>query len=329
MTLVLLGVVLSARGLPAQSTEEQRARVSRLEDALRAIGRAPERRLSTRATESIRAGALLIHTEPELTALAGPAIEIAWRTLERTLGRGAAALGKSDAVFTLQPLYSGSSTPQGNVVLALVTTRFRNGVTSVSWNPLMPTTAAELGKRIAWIAALSIEEYFGPELRSSWPRVHAWGEIMNPTARANALITLASWDYPAGRACLAGQLVSCRTFLLLDARADQTAPGAEPTIPPQLDNSTVTLAFDRLLTVVLKLGGPQAPQRFRSAAGATIGDRLATAAGVPVDSLLHAWRRDFTTRPAGLRQSTMRAFGALLILTCLLVATTMRRPGVR
>jgi hypothetical protein len=118
----------------------------------------------------------------------------------------------------------------------------------------------------------------GPELRR-WMDLGAPVSQPDRERRAVAMYILVTGATPAERGCLLGSLEDCAAALALRA----AGPGTSGYYPP-------FVRVDLLLTA-LELGGPGAWERLRNAGGSGMEAALASAAGMPTDSLLSRWRR--------------------------------------
>ena len=92
--------------------------------------------------------------------------------------------------------------------------------------------------------------------------------------------------------------------------------------PRMLPRVTPSATRRTLLAVALERGGPDAYHRLRAASTAPMGDRLAAAAGVPIDTLLAEWLRAVEAADrAATPWSARVGFGGIVWIGLLLVAS--------
>jgi hypothetical protein len=141
--------------------------------------------------------------------------------------------------------------------------------------PARPNRACYAGETMACAAALGI--HVGPDTldewfeRSTWPRLAGmvYGEL-------NGL------ERVARQRCMdSGDLSACRS-ILTPARV----------LPP-----VSVIGRQYLVQLALESGGASAFERLTADPGATIEQRLAGAAGVPIDTLLERWSAGLRAAP--------------------------------
>ena len=300
----------------AQSTEEQRRRVDSLAAGLRGFQRPTRIEPSPRATDTTRAGALIVASEPELTPQVRAATQGAWTKLQQTFGAGAGALGRMHIVFVLQRV----TDPVGNRHVALLADRREGSIRSTSVSHLSPDEVRNLGDRLAWGASHFIVGMFGEDV-FRWGVNRTLGSAHRARLDANATIALASSSTPVVQQCVRGQPESCGELLGLNASDLETS-----TLPFQnISNHLHT----RLLDVVLQAGGPEAPQRYLASRAEAEVQRFAVGAGIPADSLLALWRADLMRRRVPPLMPRAGNLAALLLLTLAFSAISWRRPVTR
>ncbi|MEX2283479.1 MAG: hypothetical protein WEE89_13430 [Gemmatimonadota bacterium] len=313
----LMLIAVDARVM-AQSTESQRMRVETLEQSWRAMNRTRSRGVvpSPRATDTTRAGALVVLSEPELTPLVRYAAPQAWQLLLDSFGAGARVLETIDIVYVLQ---AGEGSQPGHDLILMQSYRtpdtqrgFGSGTIS--------RERAELGRGIAHNVAGQIVGAVG---LPSW----MWGvAITEPRERrflANAFIELATAKDSLTRSCAEGNSSGCQRFLELDQ------PEKMPLSDPPGGSSRLTQVFRHirgpLLRVTLRTGGVDARRRLEGTADRNLGERLATAAGVPIDSLMTLWRSEVTRRPVSSVPTTRSVLG-LALISLIVLGVSTRRP---
>jgi hypothetical protein len=120
------------------------------------------------------------------------------------------------------------------------------------------------------------------------PALHRWLDtdpafgLSDDRRRAEALYGLVTGVGPAQRRCVSGEIRACASAMGL-------VPGEEGPLYYQL------MRADLLLTA-LEVGGSGAWIRLTSAPGEPMSDALAAASGMPIDSLLGAWREGLLAR---------------------------------
>lgn len=335
--LLALAVLLVAAPLPARAQEQgaQRARIARLERALRNAEAAAARADAMRPpvaleSDTISAGALRVLAPVGVARDTRTAVAEAWPLIDAAFGNAAARLANHP--FTL---VGGGRRGEADRV---------DGVT----NPVMTNgQATDIVQRLLWAAATVVASGSDSAL-ADWMR-GALVPIRDPAGeRRGVYVALVSAPSPAARQCYLGDLAGCRSALgfapvsetvtdwydaprrrqivqdmsnldqvrstprsYVACVAEQSdadclavlrraPPGAiPPPLPPAARLSVVRTAVE--------LGGRGAYARLLTTAGTPIEQRLAIASGVPADSLLRAWQaavlaarpRPVTVEPRG------------------------------
>jgi hypothetical protein len=308
-TLAVPGILL------AQSTEGQRARVLKLEQAVREIPRKDRAPFpSPRATDTTRAGALVMTSEPELTPLAREVTPWAWRILTEYFGEVAAgSLGATGTVFVLEMREMGSGP---RLVLGRVGKKTRAGGQTRGWGTV-DGNPEDLSAHLAQNAANELAS--GLDL-PSWASRFVLPNDRDRTLLANSFIALATSRDRAERECAAGGSNACERMLGLDRPELTARADAGERRHDQLRT--------RLLGIALRAGGSAAPGRLRASAGKNLGDRLAIAAGHSADSLFAIWRAELTQSPVS-TTPTARSILAFVFISMLVPIVFLRRAGRR
>lgn len=304
-----LGLATAGSG---QSAPELRARLARLEPALRqaiaATGRADSlRRQGSRgAADTLRVGHLTVLAWPPLSNLAAAAARAVWPRLDSLYGDAARSLAAER--FWVLPAAEAS--------------RFRPGDERVVWVP------AEAGvEQVARSLAYQAATHF---IVPAWLDGPVVVELQPERERASVYVGLVTAPSRAARGCFLGDLADCRDALELSGRIDyllrwydaaerrQIArqfswlrnAGRNPTyrecveegsdsacvqflqsqdvrVVPRPLTTEARLSFIRL---ALRRGGRDAFTRLQRPADRPLAARLSAAARLPLDSLIADWR---------------------------------------
>lgn len=274
--------VRGVRPLETRTVPELRALVRALEqqhDAARAAAEQADRqRMMT--LDTVREGVLTVLAAPNLV----PAVREAARNLsplvERTYGDAAARLRNDDSISRELVFHSRTGGLRGSRDSAITAGVARNALVIAVQNVM----------RLDW-PKHPLSFWYGSHLIAPYS-----AEELNQGLE-QTFIHLVTSRWPAPQRCFAGDVVQCRVALAL-ATAD--APGillyqvGQPLTEAQralFGSERILPGVNRLTFVrfTLQQGGPGAYARFAVPQG-TMGDALARAAELPLDTLIAHWR---------------------------------------
>jgi hypothetical protein len=307
--------LLNGQMANAQSIEQQRERVQRFADQIRLLEheRAAQEFLVGDA-QTVRSGALVFLTRPELVPWVQLAGDEAWRLLHRAFGDAALELEASGVRFVIDERKpTAQSTDQrGKLHVAVIQPDSHNQV--MNWTRIYNRPIRYAGNELASYAAHVLTAPL--QLPSSWR--YNFGSSYDDELRV--FIQLATGT-PLQQQCVVGDNIACT----------RTLGFSEPVTSRRNDwrgwQLNVYGLRAHVVEVALRTGGVQSVPRYVAAANPTVGARLVAASGVTVDSLLSLWRADLVARaePPNPRPA---AGGAGIVLSVALIAFAARRRYV-
>ena len=300
----------AAQDAPALERRLQTLDVLR-RDASDALVRAERARIEP--LDTVTAGSLVVVVRPADAALGSRATIVAWGKLDTLYGDAAQRLGVAPLLFFRQGQPVRNVSPAVKQLQHVMASEDAT-VTDVAFQ-LVRAASVALGQKADTVLTNWLGPMLLPDATASVERSHVYVELV--TAPSTAV-----------RRCYAGAVASCaaalgtvegdRALLWYDASERRTVVGrnlesaqhlglyaasracleqesdaaclevlhALPWLEPPLSNE----ARQSLARVALSLGGRRAFVRLSESAGRPLTQRLAIAAEVPLDSLLHRWR---------------------------------------
>ena len=328
-----LAALVAASPVVGQSTPHYRAHLARLRaEQQRVLATALAADENRPPADTVRAGALRLVVSPPLEALARASGAVAWQLLEARFG------SKARLVAPLEIIVQQAESPP-------IAPRAPNAMVRPVTVP-RDATSDLIAPIVTFIAAAHVNAAQDSALRQ-WLQWTIDPRPQPPERYADVYVELATAPWTAVRSCYGGDLAACGRALGLAADAnpldtwygtedqrrlvehnsatwglrplpaarrcvehgDATACNAAlQSVPADFVRPPLSGAARGLLTdVSLELGGDGAYERLVDGRG-PIAARLASAARVPADSLVRAWRaRVFAAAP---RPITLRRAGA-------------------
>lgn len=263
----LAALVLAAAAAHRASAQDA-ARYAALVDSLakdwRRLRAAEARRDSLAGSgvrlDTVRVGPLTLLAHADQTAPVTAAARAAWDRLRPVLGR--------DTLLAARPYYLH---PYG----AKQPNTLPSDVSGILYSS--PRVSEELAYKLIHQLELDLAWDAGPLLRA-WAGVVVPLERPRPEGLARAHLELVTSGTEGTPDCIGGDVEPCAALLRLHERD-------LPSIPER----PLLMARRVLMQVALEMGGEGAYGRMLSAQGGTVGDQLAAAAAVPVDTVLRRW----------------------------------------
>jgi len=317
----LIAAPLQAQNLEDRSVTELQALTARLDSQLTVIAAARARR----DLASVPQRAALLYESGDVALVLWSAVPAA--TARRLVTRADSLLRSSGVVppsFTRSLVFVMNETADSAAVLATPELSGRKPTTIY-----VPTSQGFARPPDDWWVLGPLFAAYTASLDSAWSNwgQNAWGFVRWPRDRAAEWggRELTAPGFRAGDECLSGRPSGCRRFLGLDADAHPYAARFSPSeirallanyyggypgiVPCRLGDDAACLnVIERydfsgtgaipaggdtragLLAAVAAMHGPRAVQSALADRQGSVGDRLARAAGISVDSLVLEWR---------------------------------------
>ncbi|HEX5005077.1 MAG TPA: hypothetical protein VFV65_07160 [Gemmatimonadales bacterium] len=297
-------LLLGTASLAAQDSAATLARMERRLDSLRAVLAAADSTARSRVrTDTVIVGSLRIATTPALRPAVQRAAAVAWERLGVEFG---GAL--SEASLPAMPVGSAAESLAGNVSAELLADALERTAARVVWGRQDSTLVRWLSGYLPADAAVADGSRILASLvgTPAIPNAGCLGGAMADCALALGLgappPSVEAWYAPAAwpglverdRGSLDSRSASRRADCIerADMEACRAVLSLRPPAPPVAPVGRALLA-----QLALESGGSGAFERLTSDPEATLGDRLASAARQPLDSLLAGWLRTVRHAP--------------------------------
>ena len=335
VALVVLAIAPIATG---QSAMDYGRHYQRLREATARLDAhfdsASKRRIVPGSVDTIRAGALIVYTAPELRARARIATDSAWLLVTRIFGSRAALAGGTPLLLesserrdsaSLEDLVNGVlvELPPGTPA-----EQVRRGVLDVIGPAIYGHADAELKRWLPWIYSdtilrLNVETLYEELATSPWSASRRCFDGSLVACRLALGITpvdpITGWYDAADRRNYVAHVLPLPITAITAAREcvrdgdDQAciaslkrAPGGAPEPPLGAQ------ARQLLVALAINTGGPDAYDRLLEHAGQPLEIRISAAAVVPIDTLVYRWRtRIISAHPQTVAADARAAWAAV------------------